>query len=99
MQSIEFVALRPRECERAGMNRAEVIEVLIAGRQSEKMLGIAAGLYAKEAIERQFSNAGLHGLLHYRLNALRNKTMLIVEAIRMPTTDPMMWLNANGASL
>jgi hypothetical protein len=32
-------------------------------------------------------------------NALRNKAILMAEAMRMPITEPILWLNANEASL
>ncbi len=65
MPQQEFAAgcLRKRKLS-AGVNRAEVIEILIARRKAEKMRRVAAGLNAEKAVERQLSDARLHVVLH-----------------------------------
>jgi hypothetical protein len=48
----------------ARVNRAEVIEILVAGWEAKKMRRIAARPNTKKAVERQLSDARLHVVLH-----------------------------------
>ena len=48
----------------AGVNRAEVVEILRTWGKSEKMYGADAGLNTEETVKRQLSDASLHMVLH-----------------------------------
>lgn len=56
----------------AGVDGAEVIEVLRAGGEAEKVSGIGGGFEAEEGVEGELGDAVLHG----------------VEVVRRPLIDP-----------
>ena len=61
MPQKKFAAGRLRECQLSTrVNCAEMIEILLAGWKSQYLQWLGSGLNTEKAVERNFSNAGLH---------------------------------------